>query len=57
MEESAHDGERLRTEGAGRGYTAFGAIAENLEAVIHIVWVTASRMTTQSPFLQLKGRG
>ena len=45
IEENAHDGERLRTEGASRGYTAFGAIARDLEAVIDVVWVTASRMT------------
>lgn len=49
IEESTKDGEQLRSEGGSRGYQTFGQIAQDLEAVIDVVWVTASRMVTKSP--------
>ena len=46
IEENTRNGERICTEGGTRGYTTFGQMAQDLDKVIDVVWITASRMIT-----------
>ena len=46
LEEETQDGVGVRDRGDSPGYTGFGQLAQDLEAVIDVVWVTASRTIT-----------